>query len=111
ELTCASLAATDAGEHVEQRRVERAVGGHDLAPAPPRAAAVAIGHAPAGLAHDQPACGHVPGLELVLPVAVEPAARDVAEVERGAAVAAQLAPPAAAGAGPPPAESRLCTCA
>src|SRR4029453_15909933 len=89
--TCASLAATDAGEHVEQRRVERAVGGHDLAPAPPRAAAVAIGHAPAGPAHDQPACGHVPGLELVLPEPVERAARDVAEVERGPAVAAQLA--------------------
>ena len=38
-----------------------------------------------GLLHEQRAGGQVPRLEVELPVAVEPAGRDVGEVERGAA--------------------------
>src|SRR5688572_21765386 len=86
-----SLAAPRGVENAQQLGVERAVRRDDLLAAAPAAPAAPVRHAPAGFAHDQPAGRHVPGLQLVLPVAVEAAGGDVAEVERGAAVAAQLA--------------------
>ena len=54
-----------------------------------RVAAVDVGDEAAGLAHQQDARGHVPGRQIALPIAVEPAGRDEGQVERGRAEPAQ----------------------
>jgi hypothetical protein len=51
-------------------------------------AAVQLGHDAAGFLDEQDSRGHVPGLQVQLPEGIEPAARDVGEVERGGAGAA-----------------------
>ena len=48
-------------------------------------AAVEVGDKAAGLAHQDDARRHIPGLKVALPVAVEPAGGDPGEVERGGA--------------------------
>ena len=86
---CAPLAGGSlAAQQREHRLVHAAVARDDVAARTRRRSAGAIAHASARLLDDQEARGDVPRVQLQLPVAVEAAARDVAEVERGAAVAA-----------------------
>src|SRR4030088_2094035 len=51
--------------------------------------ALDAGDGAAGLAHDDLAGREIPGLQVAFPIAVEAAGRDVGEVERGGAEAAQ----------------------
>src|SRR5947209_12689084 len=63
--------------------VQHAVADHDVLTVHLEAIPVGVGHLAAGLAHDQRARGHVPGVERGAAHAIDAPAGDVAELERG----------------------------
>src|SRR6266498_1705677 len=79
---------SDAGEHFGHGRVDAAIARQDLPGLDVEGAAVEGAHLTAGLAHHQHAGCQIPCVDRVFPVAIEPTARDITQVERGAARAA-----------------------
>src|SRR5882724_3328771 len=67
------------------RVVQPPVGGEDLAGVAAEGLAAIAGDAPARLDDEERAGGHVPRLDLELPIAVHPAGGDEAQIERGGA--------------------------
>src|SRR6478752_7399539 len=65
--------------------MEVTVAGHDLAAVAAEGPAGPVADAAAGLLDEERAGAHVPGLELQLPVAVEPAGGGHAQIQRGGA--------------------------
>ena len=68
--------------------MDQAVRGQERRRVDVERSAIDGGDAPAGLLDQDGAGGDVPGAEAELPVAVEPAARDVGEIDDGGAQAA-----------------------
>ena len=76
-------------KHAQHLFLDGLVAGDDVALGEHVVAAVAIGDEAAGLAHQDEPGRDVPGLDIALPIAVEPAGGDPGEIERGGAEAAQ----------------------
>src|ERR687897_317831 len=74
-------------KHFHHGFVDEAVGGEDGRGVDAEGGAVVVGAAPAGLADEERAGGHVPGAQALFPEALEAPGGDVGEVERGGAVA------------------------
>ena len=82
------LERRELADHAAHLLVQRAVARQDAPSLQPEHAAVPVGDGAARLAHDQHAGRHVPRRQVRLPEPVEAAAREVAQVERRRAVAA-----------------------
>src|ERR1700687_3838546 len=76
-------------QHAQDFFLDGLVAGDDMAFGEHVVAPVAIGNEPAGLAHQDQPGRHVPGLDVALPIAVEPSGRNPGQIEGGGAKAAQ----------------------
>jgi len=68
---------------MSSRPVNQAVGGHQVAVAQPVGLPLYARNRAPGLTDDEPACGHVPGVELYLPKAIQTPGGHVGQVEGG----------------------------
>ena len=73
---------------LEHRAVQVSVRGHDVPTPRTKRRPVHVGDASAGLGHNQPAAGDVPGLQIGLPEGVHASSRDPTEVDRRGSQAA-----------------------